>query len=77
MDKVVVVDEISYDLLLDIALSTGCRAIDSYYIASTDMASAILVSADKIMVRNARKYGIEAYYIYEPNEYDALISKIG
>lgn len=69
-------DEIEYDLLLDITLSTGCRAIDAFYIAVASIIHAILVSADKVMVNNARKYGIEAYYIHDSNEYDALISRI-
>lgn len=74
--KVIIVEEIEYDLLLKIALSTACRAIDAYYIATASIVSAILVSADKIMVRNAKKYGVEAYYIHNLNEYNALISRI-
>ena len=76
MDKVIVIDEIEYDLLLDIALSTACRAIDAFYIATASIISAILVSADKVMVNNARRYGIEAYYIHDTNDYNALILKI-
>jgi len=76
MNKVIVIDEIEYDLLLDIALSTACRAIDAFYIATASIISAILVSADKVMVNNARRYGIEAYYIHDVNDYNALISKI-
>jgi len=64
VDVSVFIDEIEYDLLLDIALSTACRAIDAYYIAVASIISSILVSADKIIVDNARKYGIEAYYIH-------------
>jgi len=63
-------------LLLDIALSTACRAIDAFYIATASIISTILVSADKAMVNNARRYGIEAYYIHDINDYNALISKI-
>ena len=33
MDKVIIVNEIGYDFLLDLALSTACRAIDASYIA--------------------------------------------
>lgn len=77
IDKVVIIDDIDYDLLLDIALSTACRAIDTYYIAAAHMLSSILVSADKIMINNARKYGVEAYYIHDINDYNSLISRIG
>ena len=76
MDKVIVVDEIGYDLLLDVALSTACRAIDAFYIAIASVISAMLVSADKVMVSNARKYSVEAYYIHDLNEYSTLISRI-
>lgn len=76
MDKVIIIDETEYDLLLDIALSTACRAIDAYYIATASLISAILVSADKIMVNNTKRYRIEAYYIHDISDYNALISKI-
>ncbi|MEB3757117.1 MAG: type II toxin-antitoxin system VapC family toxin [Desulfurococcales archaeon] len=76
IDKVITIDYIEYDLLLDTALSTACRAIDAYYIVTASMVSGILISADKIMVDNARKYGIEAYYIHNPHDYDKLMSKI-
>ena len=76
MEKVIVIDEIEYDSLLDIALTTGCRAIDAFYIAVANIISAILVSADKVMVNNARKYGVEAYYIHNLNDYNSLVSRI-
>ncbi len=76
MNKVITIDEIDYDLLLDVALSTACRAIDTFYIAAASVVSAILASADKVMVNNARKYGVEAYYIHDLNDYSALISRI-
>ena len=72
----IVIDEIEYDLLLDIALSTACRVIDAYYIAVASIISSILLSADKIMVNNARKYRIDAYYIHSLKDYKALISRI-
>ncbi len=76
MDKVIVVDEIEYDLLIDIALLTACRAIDTFYIATASIISAILVSADKVMINNARRYRIEAYYIHDINDYNTLLSRI-
>ncbi len=76
MDKVIIIDEIEYDLLLDIALTTACRAVDAFYIAAANIISAKLVSADKVMVNNARKYGVEAYYIHNLNDYNTLVSKI-
>ncbi len=76
MSKVIIIDEIEYDLLIDIALATGCRAIDAFYIAVASIISTMLVSADKVMVNNARKYGVEAYYIHDINDYNALPPRI-
>ena len=49
MSKVIIIDEIEYDLLVnvDIALATGCRAIDTFYIAVANLISTILVSQIK------------------------------
>jgi len=49
-------EDIDYELLLDIAFQTSCRAIDAYYIATASLSSGILVSAGKVMVSNAKKY---------------------
>ena len=76
IDRVIIVEDIDYELLLDIAFQTACRAIDAYYIAAASLASGVLVSADKVMVDNAKNYGIEAYYILDTNDYNKLISKI-
>ncbi len=76
VDRVIIVEDIDYELLLDIAFQTGCRAIDAYYIAAASLVSGILVSADKIMVDNAKKYGVEAYYILNTNDYNKLVLKI-
>ena len=76
VDRVIILEDIDYELLLDIAFQTGCRAVDAYYIAAASLVSGILVSADKIMVDNAKKYGVEAYYILDTNDYNKLVSKI-
>ena len=76
MNKVIAIDEIEYDLLVDIALVTGCRAIDAFYIAVASIIPAILVSADRVMVSNARRYGVEAYFIHDISDYNALLSRI-
>ena len=57
-------------------MQTACRAIDAYYITTTSLVSGILVSADKVMVDNAEKYGIEAYYILDTNNYNKLIQSL-
>ncbi len=74
--RVVIVEDVDYELLLDIALRTACRAVDAYYIATASLVSGVLVSADKVMINNARKYGVEAYYILDASDYARLISRI-
>ena len=76
MERIIVVEEIEYDLLLDVAFQTGCRAIDAYYIATTSIVEGILISADRVMVANARRYGVNAYYIHDSREYNELMSKL-
>ena len=76
VDRVIILEDIDYELLLDIAFQTGCRAVDAYYIAAASLVSGILASADKIMVDNAKKYGVEAYYILDMNNYNKLVSKM-
>lgn len=56
------------ELAFLISLKTGCRAIDSYFIATAKMTDSTLVSNDKIMVKNAKKVGINAYYLLEQQE---------
>ena len=52
------------ELAFQIALDTGCRAIDSF-VATAKLTNSILVTNDKIMARNAKKAGIESYYLIE------------
>ena len=48
------------------------RAVDAYYIATAIITDSILVANDKLMVKNARRAGIEAFYLLE--EYDVLLN---
>jgi len=76
MERIIVVEEIDYDLLLDVAFQTGCRAIDTYYIATTSIVDGVLISADRVMATNARRYEVDAYYIHDVREYNELMSKL-
>ncbi len=57
-------DEI-FDTALDIAKRIHPRAVDSYFIATAKVTNSILISNDRIMVNNAKKYGIKAFYLIE------------
>jgi len=76
IERIIVVEEIDYDLLLDVAFQTGCRTIDTYYIATASIVDGVLVSANRVMVTNARRYGVNAYYIHDAREYSKLMSKL-
>jgi len=51
-----------------IALKTGCRAIDAYYVATAKLANAVLVTNDGIMKSNADRAGVEAYHLAKDYE---------
>jgi len=69
-------EELIHDRAAEIALLTGCRAVDAYYIATAKHASAALITNDKVMRNNALKTGIEAYYLLNVNDYNKLINKL-
>ncbi len=51
------------DFAFEIAMKTGSRASDAYFIATAKLTDSILITNDRIMTNNARRAGIEAYYI--------------
>ncbi|RLI77593.1 PIN domain-containing protein [Archaeoglobales archaeon] len=62
------------DLAFEVAIKTGSRAADAYFIATAKLTNSILITNDKIMVNNARGYGIEAYYLIE--EFDKAVERL-
>ncbi len=46
-----------------VALATGSRAADAYYIACARRTGSILFSNDRVQVLSARRYSVEAYYL--------------
>jgi len=63
-----------FEIAREVSLSTGCRAIDAYFIATAKLTNSILITNDRIMAENAKKYGIEAYYLID--EFDKAIERI-
>ena len=72
----VVREELIHDKAAEVALLTGCRAVDAYYIATAKHVNAALITNDKVMRNNALKTGIETYYLLNDNDYDTLINKL-
>ncbi len=63
-----------FDIVLEVCKNTGCRAIDSYFIATAKLTDSILITNDKVMNENAKKSGIESYYLLE--DFDKVLDKI-
>ncbi len=53
------------EVAFEIALKTGCRAIDSLYISVAHSRNAVLISNDRFQVDSALKFGIKAFYLLE------------
>ncbi len=62
------------ELAFSIASETGCRAVDAYFIATAKLTNSILITNDKVMANNAKKAGIEAYYLIE--EFDNAVERL-
>ncbi len=62
------------DLAFEVAIKTGSRAADAYFIATAKLTNSILVTNDRIMVKNAKKAGIDAYYLIE--EFDKAVERL-
>ncbi len=77
MERIDIIDTSKLkEVAFEIALKTGCRAIDSFYIGVAHSRDAILVSNDRFQVESARKYGIKAFYLLEEwQELDKLLKK--
>ena len=62
------------DLAFEVAIKTGSRAADAYFIATAKLTNSILITNDRVMANNAKKYGIEAYYLIE--EFDKAVERL-
>ena len=62
------------DLAFEVAVKTGSRAADAYFIATAKITNSILITNDKVMAKNAKKANIEAYYLIE--EFDKAVNGI-
>ncbi len=69
----VIREELIHDKAAEVALLTGCRAVDAYYIAVARQANAALITNDRVMRDNALKAGAESYYLLDDNDYNTLI----
>ena len=65
-EKINLLDEaVIFETAKDIAMKVHPRAADAYFIAAAKLTNSILIINDRIMAKNARKAGIEVYYLIE------------
>ena len=65
-EKINLLDEAAiFETAKDIAMKVHPRAADAYFIAAAKLTNSILIINDRIMAKNARKAGIEVYYLIE------------
>jgi|Deesub1362A_J573_1020465.scaffolds.fasta_scaffold13411_2 hypothetical protein len=62
------------EFAFEIAMRTGSRAVDAYFIATVKLTDSILITNDRVMTNNARKTGVEAYYLVE--EFDNAVRRL-
>ena len=73
-DFVLLPEDMIFDEAFKIAERVHPRAADAYFIATAKLTNSILITNDRIMAKNAKKSGIEAYYLIE--EFDELLERI-
>ena len=58
-------EDFLFDEAFKVAEEAHPRAVDSYFIAAAKLTNSVLVSFDRRMVENGKKYGVRAYYLLE------------
>jgi len=66
-------DEAYFKISLEIALATGSRGADSYYLGLARILNMPLATSDRVQAQNARKAGIKSFYILNNNELEELM----
>ncbi|AIY89394.1 type II toxin-antitoxin system VapC family toxin [Geoglobus acetivorans] len=64
-DFEVLSEDFVFDEAFNVAEQVHPRAADSYFIATAKLTNSILISSDRLMVANGRKYGVDAYYLLD------------
>jgi len=74
-EKINLLDEaVIFETAKDIAMKVHPRAADAYFIAAAKLTNSILIINDRIMAKNARKAGIEVYYLIE--DFDETLKRL-
>jgi len=73
-DLILLSEDVLFEEAFKIAETVHSRASDVYIIATAKLTNSILITNDKIMNENAKKYGVESYYLIE--EYEKVEKRI-
>ncbi len=66
-------DDLYFERAVKIALATGSRGADAYYIGLAEAIRAPLATSDKVQAHNAKRVGVRAYYVLDEKELKELI----
>jgi predicted nucleic acid-binding protein len=58
-------EDFVFEEAIKVAEEVHPRAIDSYFIAAAKLTNSVLISCDRRMVENGRKYGVRACYLLQ------------
>ncbi|MEB3760628.1 MAG: type II toxin-antitoxin system VapC family toxin [Desulfurococcales archaeon] len=73
-DEVTLVgDDLYFTEAVEIALTTGSRGTDSYYIGLAKTLNAPLVTSDKVQALNAKKSKIRSFFILNKHDLENLL----
>ncbi|BES82399.1 type II toxin-antitoxin system VapC family toxin [Pyrodictium abyssi] len=68
-EKLVIIDYgVLHDTAYRVALETGCRAADAFFIAAALHTGSLLATNDRIQAANAARMGVEAYYVLQQHQ---------
>ena len=70
---IIIGDDLYFEESVKIALATGSRGADAYYISLAEILDAPLATSDKVQAQNAGKVGAKAFYILNRRELEELI----
>jgi len=73
-DFIILSEDVLFEEAFNIAETIHPRASDAYFIATAKLTNSILITNDKIMNENAKKYGVESYYLID--EYEKVEKRI-
>ena len=73
-DFVLLSEDKIFDEAFKIAECVHPRAADAYFIATAKLTNSILITNDRVMANNAKKAGIEAYYLIE--DFDKAVKRL-